>query len=76
MLKAGTKANAIVQKLRRTAGAIYARANKISSPSSTAWLTHAPDASFNELRGLYEADERLRVPAMVYNAVLQRTEPI
>ncbi len=39
-------------------------------------LTHAPDASFNELRGLYEADERLRVPAMVYNAVLQRTEPI
>ena len=38
MLKAGTKANAIVQKLRRTAGAIYARANKISSPSSTAWL--------------------------------------
>jgi hypothetical protein len=29
-----------------------------------------------ELRGLYEADERLRVPAMVYNAVLQRTEPI
>ena len=39
-------------------------------------LTHAPDPSFNELRGLYEADERLRVPAMVYNAVLQRTEPI
>ena len=29
MLKAGTKANAIAQKLRRTAGAIYARANKI-----------------------------------------------
>jgi hypothetical protein len=39
-------------------------------------LTHAPDASFNELRELYEADERLRVPAMVYNAVLQRTKPI
>jgi hypothetical protein len=28
MLKAGTKANAIAQKLRRTVGAIYARANK------------------------------------------------
>jgi hypothetical protein len=39
-------------------------------------LTHALDASFNELRGLYEADERQRVPAMVYNAVVQRTEPI
>jgi hypothetical protein len=38
--------------------------------------THALDASFNELRGLYEADERQRVPAMVYNAVVQRTEPI
>jgi hypothetical protein len=39
-------------------------------------LTRAPDASFAELRALYEGDERLRVPATVYNAVLNRTEAI
>jgi hypothetical protein len=39
-------------------------------------LTHAPDASFAELRALYKEDERLRVPATVFNAVLNRSEAI
>jgi hypothetical protein len=37
-------------------------------------LTREPDASFAELRRLYEGDERLRVPATVFNAVLNRPE--
>jgi hypothetical protein len=36
-------------------------------------LTQQPDASFDELRQLYD-DERLHVPATVYNAVLKRLE--
>jgi hypothetical protein len=39
-------------------------------------LTRAPDASFAELRTLYEGDDRLRVPATVFNAVLNRPEAI
>ena len=39
-------------------------------------LTHAPDASFAELRTLYEGDGRLRVPATIFNAVLNRLESI
>ncbi len=39
-------------------------------------LTHDPDASFVELRDLYENDERLRVPPTVLNAVLRRMESI
>ncbi len=39
-------------------------------------LTRAPDASFAELRALYEGDERLRVPATVFNALLNRPERI
>ncbi len=39
-------------------------------------LTRAPDASFKELRELYADDERLRVPATVFNAVLERTEAV
>jgi hypothetical protein len=41
-----------------------------------ATLTHAPDASIAELRARYEGDDRLRVPATVFNAVLNRTETI
>jgi len=37
-------------------------------------LTRAPDASFAELRALYEEDDRLHVPATVFNAVLNRPE--
>jgi hypothetical protein len=39
-------------------------------------LSRAPDASFDELRALYQADERLRVPTTVFNAVLNQTEVI
>jgi hypothetical protein len=39
-------------------------------------LTRAPDAAFTKLRTLYEGDERLRVPAAVFNALLNRPEAI
>ena len=39
-------------------------------------LTHAPDASFAELRQLYEEDNRLHVPETVFNAVLNRSESV
>src|SRR5712692_5386868 len=39
-------------------------------------VTGAPDAAFTELRRFYEGDEDLRVPATVFNAVLNRPEAI
>jgi hypothetical protein len=39
-------------------------------------LTRDPDTSFDELRRVYEGDERLRVPKTVFNAVLQRPEVV
>jgi hypothetical protein len=39
-------------------------------------LTHDPNAAFADLTAAYAADDRLRVPATVYNAVLNRTEPV
>jgi hypothetical protein len=39
-------------------------------------LTQAPDESFEELRRLYEGDERLRVPPTVFNALLNRPEAL
>jgi molybdopterin converting factor small subunit len=39
-------------------------------------LTQKPDASFAEVRGLYEDDGRLRVPGTVFNSLLQRQEAI
>jgi hypothetical protein len=39
-------------------------------------LTRDSDASFAELRARYEGDERLRAPAVVFNAVLGRQEAI
>lgn len=41
-----------------------------------AGMTRVPDASFAELRVLYEGDDRLRVPPTVFNAVLDRPESI
>jgi hypothetical protein len=41
-----------------------------------AGLTRDPDAAFAELTAAYAADTRLRVPATVYNAVLNRNEPV
>jgi hypothetical protein len=39
-------------------------------------LTRAPDAAFAELQALYESDDRLRVPATVFNALRQRPEVV
>jgi hypothetical protein len=39
-------------------------------------LTRAPDTFFEELRRLYESDDRLRVPAMVFNAMLERHQVV
>ena len=39
-------------------------------------LTSDPDANFGELRRLYEKDPGLRVPSMVFNALLQRLEAL
>jgi hypothetical protein len=39
-------------------------------------LTAAPDASFARLRAVYEEDDRVRAPATVFNALLNRPEPI
>jgi hypothetical protein len=36
--------------------------------------TCAPDASFEQLRRLYQDDNRVLVPATVFNAVLNRAE--
>ena len=41
-----------------------------------AGLTRDPDATFAELTIAYAGDARLRVPATVYNAVLNRREPV
>lgn len=37
-------------------------------------LTNRPDESFDELRTLYDKDERLHVPKKVFNAVLNKME--
>jgi hypothetical protein len=39
-------------------------------------LTRAPDAAFAELRALYQGDDRLRVPPVVFNAVRDAPETI
>jgi Transglutaminase-like superfamily len=39
-------------------------------------LTRDPDAAFAELTAAYRGDDRLRVPDTVYNAVLNRPEPV
>ena len=39
-------------------------------------LTLAPDSSFAELRSLYESDDRLRVPPVVFNALHNAPETV
>jgi hypothetical protein len=39
-------------------------------------LTRDPDAAFADLTAAYAADDRLRVPGTVFNAVLRRPEPV
>jgi hypothetical protein len=50
--------------------------NQLTFFDQLASLTHTPDASFEELRALYEDDDRLRVPTTVFNAVLNRHEVV
>jgi hypothetical protein len=39
-------------------------------------LAFDPDANLDELRQLYEVDAGLRVPTIVFNALLQRPEAL
>ncbi|MEP7324884.1 MAG: transglutaminase-like domain-containing protein [Gemmatimonadota bacterium] len=39
-------------------------------------LSQSPDASFKALRQLYIGDQRVQVPPVVFNAVLNREEPV
>ena len=39
-------------------------------------LTRVPDATFADLTAAYTQDARLRVPPTVYNAILNRPEPV
>ena len=39
-------------------------------------LTHDPDTHFDELRSRYDADDGLKVPPTVFNALLNRPEPV
>jgi hypothetical protein len=41
-----------------------------------AGLTREPDATFTELTAVYAADDRLRVPDIVFNGARKHTEPI
>ena len=41
-----------------------------------AGVTIRPDDSFAELRALYAGDDRVRVPATVFNALLRRPESL
>lgn len=41
-----------------------------------AMLTRTPDAAFTELHALYKDNDRLRVRASVFNALLNRSETI
>ena len=43
---------------------------------TVAALTHRPDANFEALRTLYENDERLRVPLVVFNALRNQREAV
>jgi hypothetical protein len=52
------------------------QADQLTFFDQLAALMCEPDASFEELRKLYEEDDRLRVPATVFNAVLNRPEAI
>ena len=50
--------------------------NQLAFFDRLAALTRSPDASFAQLRTLYESSDRLRVPATVFNSVLNCPETI
>jgi hypothetical protein len=58
------------------------RPNETLSDTQCAWfddlavLSRQPDESVDRLRELYTKDERLRVPPEIYNALLDRSEPV
>jgi hypothetical protein len=53
-----------------------AGAEQLALLDRIAALTQSPDTSFGELRALYERDPQLKVPATVFNAVLNRPEAV
>jgi hypothetical protein len=50
--------------------------DQISPYDALAMVTDAPDQSFDELRRLYESDDRLRVSTAVFNSLLNRAEKV
>lgn len=58
------------------------RPNELTSDEHLAYFdriaafTRDPDASFGELRSLYDTDDDVRVPPAVFNAVLNRAESV
>jgi len=50
--------------------------DKLAFFDELAALTCEPDKSFESLRALYERDERVKVPRMVFNSLLNRTEAV
>ncbi|HUY28963.1 MAG TPA: transglutaminase domain-containing protein [Candidatus Binataceae bacterium] len=50
--------------------------NDLALFDRAAALTMGGDAAFPEIRTIYESDERLRVPAVVFNASRQVREPV
>jgi hypothetical protein len=53
-----------------------ASAEQLALLDRLAALTRSPDTSFGELRELYQHDPNLQVPATVFNAALNRLEPV
>jgi hypothetical protein len=57
------------------------RPNQTLNDTELAWfdelaaLTRQPDKSFDQICKVYSADTRLRVPAVVFNALLNQPEP-
>jgi hypothetical protein len=51
-------------------------ANRLGFFDEVARITLDPDATFHELRGRYDGDERLRVPRSVFNGLLERSEVV
>ena len=63
---------------RGTSGARWPGTDaELDLPSSTSWRrsSHAPDRHFGELRAAYK-DKRVAVPGTVFNAVLNRPDPV
>jgi hypothetical protein len=51
-------------------------ADRLGFFDEVARITLNPDATFHELRGRYDGDDRLRVPRTVFNGLLERPEVV